>query len=41
MQRSPIVERRLIFRALPDVNLVFLLALGVAAVAACLVIGLR
>jgi hypothetical protein len=41
MQKAPSVERRLIFRALPDVDLVFLLALGVAGVAACLVIGLR
>jgi hypothetical protein len=41
MLKAPIVERRLIVRALPDVDLVFLLALGVAGVAACLVIGLR
>jgi len=42
MQKAPSVERRrLIFRALPGDDLVFLLALGVAGLAACLVIGLR
>ena len=42
MLKAPIVERRrLIFRALPGDDLVFLLALGVAGLAACLVIGLR
>jgi hypothetical protein len=43
MQKAlPIVERRqLIVRALPGIDVVFLLALGVAGLAACLVIGLR
>jgi hypothetical protein len=41
MQNAPVAERRLIFRALPGVDLVFVLALGVAGLAACLVIALR
>jgi hypothetical protein len=41
MQNAPIAGRRLIVRALPDIDLVFLLALGVAGLAACLVIALR
>ena len=42
MPKAPIVvEERRIFRALPGVDMVFLMALGVAGLAACLVIGLR
>jgi hypothetical protein len=36
-----VVEQRRMFRALPGVDLAFLVALGVAGIAACLVIGLR
>jgi len=42
MHKGPFVDpRQLIFRGLPGIDLVFLLALGVAGLAACLVIGLR
>jgi hypothetical protein len=42
MTKTPtIVEDRRVFHALPGVDMVFLVALGVAGLAACLVIGLR
>ena len=41
MPKAPIVEERRMFRALPGIDMVFLAALGVAGLAACLVIGLR
>jgi hypothetical protein len=42
MTKTPIaVEDRRMFHALPGVDMVFIVALGVAGVAACLVIGMR
>ena len=42
MTKTPIaVDERRMFHALPGVDMVFLVALGVAGLAACLVIGLR
>jgi hypothetical protein len=42
MPKAPIVvDKRPMFRALPGVDLAFLVALGVAGIAACLFIGLR
>jgi hypothetical protein len=41
MPKALIVEERRMFRALPGIDMVFLVALGVAGLAACLVIGLR
>ena len=36
-----VADERKMFRSLPGVDLVFLVAIGIAGVAACLVIGLR
>jgi hypothetical protein len=41
MPKAVIVEQRPMFRALPGVDLIFLVALGLAGLGACLVIGLR
>jgi hypothetical protein len=41
MPKAPIVEQRPMFRALPGVDLAFLVAIAIAGLCACLVIGLR
>ena len=41
MQKAKVVERRRMFRALPGVDLVFLFAVGILGVAACVAIVLR
>jgi hypothetical protein len=40
-KKAPIVVERPMFRALPGIDLVFLVAIGIAGLAACFAIGLQ
>ena len=41
MSKPSVVDRRPLFRVLPNVDAMFFLALGIIGIAACLAIGLR